>query len=161
MFLMSPNDKAKTEAMQKNGVWKWRDFKLQKPLSSPGAVPRKNTCIFIDKVLLMGFPGGTVVKNPPAKVEDAGDASLIPKSGRSPGGGNGNPLQYSCLGNPMERGDWRATVHGVAKSHSRKFLLISLGMCHLRQSWIPYTSLASAEYLTRHLQQTLCQFSLF
>ena len=104
---------------------------------------------------------GTVVKNPPANVEDAGDASLIPKSGRSPGGGNGNPLQYSCLGNPMERGDWQATVHGVAKSHARKFLLISLGMCYLRQSWIPYTSLASAEYLTRHLQQTLCQFSLF
>ena len=47
----------------------------------------------------MDFPGGTVVKIPPANVEDAGDASLIPKSGRPPGGGNGNPLQYSCLVN--------------------------------------------------------------
>ena len=47
---------------------------------------------------------------------DVGDGSLIPRSGRSHGGGNGNPLQYSCLGNPMDRGAWWATVHGVAKS---------------------------------------------
>ena len=45
-----------------------------------------------------------------------GDMGLIPESGRSPGEENGNPLQYSCLENPMERGDWRATVHGLAKS---------------------------------------------
>ena len=57
-----------------------------------------------------------MVKNPPA---NAGDSSLISGSGRSPGGGNGNPLQYSCLGNPMDRGAWRATVHGVAKSWTR------------------------------------------
>ena len=49
----------------------------------------------------MGFPGGSVVKNPPA---NAGDAAFIPGLGRSPGEGNGNPLQYSYLGNPMERG---------------------------------------------------------
>ena len=59
-----------------------------------------------------GFPGDTVVMNPPAS---AGDAGLIPGLGRSPGEGNGNPLQYSCLGNPMDRGAWRATVRGVAK----------------------------------------------
>ena len=59
-----------------------------------------------------GFPGDTVVMNPPAS---AGDAGLTPGLGRSPGEGNGNPLQYSCLGNPMDRGAWRATVHGVAK----------------------------------------------
>ena len=53
-----------------------------------------------------------MVKNPPA---NAGDAGLIPGSGRSLGEGNGNPLQYSCLGNPMSRGAWWATVHGVAK----------------------------------------------
>ena len=47
---------------------------------------------------------------------NAGDAGSIPGSGRSPGEGNGNPLQYSCLGNPMDRGAWRATDHGVAKS---------------------------------------------
>ena len=59
-----------------------------------------------------GFLGGSVVKNPPA---NAGDAGLIPGSGRPPGGGNGNPLQYYCLGNPMDRGGWQATVQGVTK----------------------------------------------
>ena len=53
------------------------------------------------------------VKNPSANI---GDPGSIPGSGRSPGGGNGNPLQYSCLENPMDRGAWRATVHGVAES---------------------------------------------
>ena len=54
-----------------------------------------------------------MAKNLPVNV---GDVSLIPELGRSPGEGNGNPLQYSCLGNPMDKGAWRATVHGVAKS---------------------------------------------
>ena len=63
-----------------------------------------------------GFPSGSVVKNPPVK---AGDASLMPGSGRCPGEGNGNPLQYSCLENPMGRGAWRATVHGAAKSRTQ------------------------------------------
>ena len=62
---------------------------------------------------LRGFPGGAVVKNPPTNAEDLGS---IPGLGRSPGGGNGNPLQYSCLENPMDRGAWQATVHGVTKS---------------------------------------------
>ena len=61
----------------------------------------------------MGFPGGSVVKNPPANV---GDLGLIPGSGRSSGEGNGNPLQYSCLENHMDRGAWQAVVHGVTKS---------------------------------------------
>ena len=61
----------------------------------------------------MGFPGDSVVKNLPA---NAGDTSLIPGSRRSPGGGHGNPFQYSCWENPMGREAWRATVHGVAKS---------------------------------------------
>ena len=60
-----------------------------------------------------------MVKNPPANSGDARDAGLIPASGRSPGGGNGNPLQYSCLENPMDRGAWRATVHGITKSRTR------------------------------------------
>ena len=64
-----------------------------------------------------GFPGGSVVKNLPA---NAGDLGLIPWSGRSlvrkiPGERNDNPLQCSCLGNPLDRGDWWVTVHGVAK----------------------------------------------
>ena len=57
---------------------------------------------------------GSVVKNLPK----AGDADSIPGSGRSPGEGNGNPLQYSCLGNPMDRGAWWTTAHGVAKSRT-------------------------------------------
>ena len=56
-----------------------------------------------------------VVKNLPANARDAGDERSLPGSGRSPGGGNGNPLQYSCLGNPMDRGACWATVHGVTK----------------------------------------------
>ena len=59
---------------------------------------------------LLGFPGGSVVKNPPA---NAGNMGSIPGPGRSPGEGNGNPLQYSCLGSPKDRGAWWATVHGV------------------------------------------------
>ena len=60
-----------------------------------------------------GFPGGSVVKNPPANARDMGS---IPEMGRSPAVGNGNPLQYSCLENSMDRGAWQAKVHGVAKS---------------------------------------------
>ena len=64
----------------------------------------------------LGFPGGSVVKNPP---DNAGDMDLIPGLERSPGEGNGYPLQYSCLESPMDRGAWWATVHGVAKSQTR------------------------------------------
>ena len=62
-----------------------------------------------------GLPCGSVVKNPPANAGDARDAGSIPGSGRSPGGGNGYMLQYFCLENPMDRGTWRATVHGVQR----------------------------------------------
>ena len=63
-----------------------------------------------------GFPGGSVIKNPPANAGDAKDKGSIPGSGSSPGGGHGNPVQYSCLENPMDREAWRATVHKVEKS---------------------------------------------
>ena len=62
-----------------------------------------------------GFPGSSVVKNLPANIGDIGDTGSIPETGRSPGAGNDNPLQYSCLENPVDRGAWRATVHRVAK----------------------------------------------
>ena len=62
-----------------------------------------------------GFPGSEVK----ASAFNAGDPGLIPGSGRSPGEGNGNPLQYSCLETPMDGGAWWATVHGVAKSWTR------------------------------------------
>jgi len=57
-----------------------------------------------------------MVKNLPANTGDIRDAGLIPGSGRSPGGGHGNTLQYSCLENPMDRGAWQATIHRAAKS---------------------------------------------
>ena len=60
----------------------------------------------------MGFPGDSAVKNSPA---NEGVTSSIPGLGRSPGEGNANPLQYTCLGNSMDRGTWRVTVHGVTK----------------------------------------------
>ena len=62
-----------------------------------------------------GFPGGLVVKKPPTNAGDTGDLGSIPGSGRSPREGNGNPFQYSCLGNPMDRGACQATVHKVTK----------------------------------------------
>ena len=68
-------------------------------------------CVYM---YLSDFLGGSVVKNPPAV---AGDMGSIPGSGRSPAKGNCNPLQYSCLGNPMGRGTWWATVHGFAKEY--------------------------------------------
>ena len=63
-------------------------------------------------MVFAGFPGGSVVKNLPAK---AGDRGSIPGSGRSHREGNGNPLQYSCLGNPVDREAWQTTVHEIAK----------------------------------------------
>ena len=62
--------------------------------------------------IILGFPGSAMVKNLSG---NAGDVDLIPGSGRSPGEGNGNPLQYSCLGNPRDRSAWQASVHGFAK----------------------------------------------
>ena len=61
---------------------------------------------------MKGFPGDSVVKNLPA---NPGDTGLIPGSGRSPGEANSNPLQYSCLGNPMDRGAWRASPWGCKR----------------------------------------------
>ena len=79
---------------------------------SPSSWERKGEDIWVVVMWPQGFPGGSRVKNLPANAEDM---SLIPGLGRSPGEGNGNPLQYSCLGNPMDRGAWQATVHGATK----------------------------------------------
>ena len=62
-----------------------------------------------------GFPGAAVIKNSPVNAGGTRDVASVPRSGRFPGEGNGNPRQYSCLGNTMDRGAWWATVHGVAK----------------------------------------------
>ena len=71
------------------------------------------------------FPGGSEGKESACSV---GGPGLIPGLGRSPGEGNGNPVQYSCLENPMDRGAWRATVHGVTKSRTQ--LTLSLSLTH-------------------------------
>ena len=86
-----------------------------------------------------GFPGSSVVKDPPANSGDVRDVGSIPGSGRSPGGGHGHPLQYSCLENAMDRGAWWATVYGVAESQARlKLLSMNPHMnTHLGQFWSP------------------------
>ena len=65
-----------------------------------------------------GFSGGSVIKNPPANAGDTGDLGSVSVLGRSPGGGHGDPLQYSCLENPMDRGAM-VTIHGITKSQTR------------------------------------------
>ena len=82
-------------------------------LTGVGSVPASVVSIFIVFYPHPDFPGGK------ASVYNAGDPGSVPGSGRSPGEGNGNPLQYSCLENPMDRGAWWATVLGVAKSRTR------------------------------------------
>ena len=73
--------------------------------------------LLYSKIVVWASQVTLVVKNPSANAGDRRDAGSIPGSGRSPGGGHGNPLQYSCLENPMDRGEGRATVHGVAESN--------------------------------------------
>ena len=74
-------------------------------------------------VIILGFPGGSDGEE---STRSAGDPVSIPGLGRSPGEGNGNPLQYSCLENPMDRGVWQATVHGVTESDTTEWLSLSL-----------------------------------
>ena len=74
--------------------------------------------IWDDLEIIMGFPDGAMVKYLPASTGDARDTGSIPGLGRSPGVGNGNPPQYSCLENSVDRGAWWATVHGVTKSRT-------------------------------------------
>ena len=96
-----------------------------------------------------GFPGGLVVKIPPAKAEDAEEVGSIHGPGRSPEGGNGNPLPYSCLEKSMDRRAWWATAHGVAKSRTQS----STEHTHNTES---YTSLQTV--LPALLQMTVSIF---
>ena len=103
----------------------------QHPIQSGSA----HVCLFMTDVLraasghaysaLRGFPGVAVVKNPPANAGDTRDAGSIPELGTSPGRGHGNPLQYSCLENPMDREAWRATIHRVTQNWTQ--LNMSMG----------------------------------
>ena len=81
-------------------------------------VQSKKVIYLVSLSFNVDFPGAGV-KNLPANAGDTGDLDLIPGLGRSSGEGNGNPFQYSCLGNPMDRGAWWSTVHGVTKSPTR------------------------------------------
>ena len=80
-------------------------------------VQSKKVIYLVSLSFNVDFPGAGV-KNLPANAGDTGDLDLIPGLGRSSGEGNGNPFQYSCLGNPMDRGAWWSTVHGVTKSQT-------------------------------------------
>ena len=88
-------------------------------------------CIYLrDCKMQIGFPDSSVVKNSPVEAGDTGDAGSMPGSGRFPEGGNGNPLQCSCLGNPTHRGAWWVTVHGVSEldetKHTHKMQIVEL-----------------------------------
>ena len=108
-------------------IWAWsQDFSISSRFASPNSLKLFQSftwtlsfTILLNGCLIqrLGFPGGLVVKNPPA---DAGNVSSVLGSGRSSIEGNGNPLQYSCLGNSMDRGAWQATVHGVPKNRSQR-----------------------------------------
>ena len=89
--------------------------------------------------------GSSAAKSLPA---NAGDASSIPGQGRSPGGGMGNPLQYSCLGNPMDRGAWRATVHRVAKRVGHDLVTKQAHMFMNGESWTTAAMELSRSYLS-------------
>ena len=89
----------------------WQQQKADIP-SSPVDLFTRGSRIGVD-ILTLSFPGGLVVKNPPA---NAGDPGWIPGSGGSPGEENGNPFQYSCLENSMDRRAWWASVHEIAKN---------------------------------------------
>ena len=112
-----------------------------------------------------GFPGGSVVKYPPANAGATGDMGLILGSGRSPGGGNGNPLQCSCQDNPIDRGAWWATVRGGDKEsdrteHTRRYGQTAL---HRGCSLVIYSPISSGYelvsfYLCRYILSILKKY---
>ena len=99
-----------------------------------------------------GFPGGSTVKNLPASSGDTGDGHSVPASGRSPGGSNGNPLQYSCLENPTDRGAWQATIHGVAKSQTQ----LSTYALECRSQSNSKSSCSSQDAMNININRTQC-----
>ena len=108
MFIPSGTTVSKSEVHCFPAFFKRDEPGLQDPL--------QRILPFLINTLQLDFPGDPLDKNPPAH---AGDLGSIPALGRSSGEGNGNPFQCSCLGNPMARGAWQATVHGVTKSWTR------------------------------------------
>ena len=105
-----------------------------------------------------GFPGGTSGKEPACNV---GDTGLIPGLGKSPGGGNGNPLQYSCLENPMDRRAWQATIHRVTLSRTElKQLSTGQHPCSM-PTWLRFLSINRCWFCQKpflHLLKWSCDF---
>ena len=117
-------------------------------------------------LLFASWAGSTVVryrvyscsisqKSLPTNARDARDVGSIPGSGRSSGGGNGNTLQYFCLGNPMDRGAWQATGHGVAKNQTR-LKWLSMHICHIVSGMDSLTILSLQNDLFFGLVKILC-----
>ena len=102
-----------------------------------------------------GFPGGSVVKNPPAST---GDAGLILRSGRSPGGVGGNPPQYSCQENSMDRGAWRATVPRVAKGKMQLSAMTVFRWCSASLSRFGGKGVDSEPVFMSHRETVICLF---
>ena len=101
-----------TKTLSKTGI------PLISSIRGPIIFPGKKNYLFSPKRPTWASQAAIMVKNLPANSGDIRDSSSIPRSGRSPGGGNGNPLQYSCLEDSMDRGAWQATVQGVTKSRT-------------------------------------------
>ena len=125
----TPNTRGQTTAIRRGGLmvgrlvftvcfWFMRHYSA-KSFKSRGLLGQWNYSVWYYNGRYRGFPGGSAVKKPPANSGDTGDLGSIPGSGRYPGGGHGNPLQYSCLENPRDSGAGWATVHGVTKSQTQ------------------------------------------
>ena len=99
-----------------NHCGKEYEKELDKQIQVSHSAVQQTLTLQINYISVRGFTDGTVVKNLPAGAGDAREVDLIPWSGRSLGAGTGNPLQYSCLENSVDRGAWQTTVHEVAKS---------------------------------------------
>ena len=125
-------------AKRQEALWGWQLYSLSMVMVAQVHVYVKgHQRLYLKYVQFGASQVVLVVKNPPA---NAGDSGSIPGSGRSPGGGHGNPLQYSCLENPTDRGAWRATAHRVSKSQTRlKQLSMHTHMYSL--SYVSYTSI--------------------
>ena len=127
------------------GSWGFLNFsnhESQFLFFSPFAVSSKLVFFFFNwSIADFGLPRWLSGKESTCRAGDSGDLCLIPGSGRSPGGGHGNPLQYSCLGNPMDRGAWRATAHKVPKSWTRLKRLST------------HTCIADLQYCVSRVQQ--------
>ena len=105
----------------------WPELPTEKKKKSPSP----NEIFSASYASKVSINNNNIKRNPPASAEDIRDAGSIPGSGRSPGEGICNPLQYSCLGNPIDRGAWRAAVHGVIKSRTQ----LSMHSC-IHKGWL-------------------------